>query len=58
MSYYIEGTAVTAKQAWEYFVSYQQWIDMSEARANWNACHISEEARDEYLPIELEMVAA
>ena len=58
MKYFINGRQVTAKQAWEYFVSYQQWFDISEARANWSACLRSEEARDEYLPSELELIPA
>ena len=59
MTYYINGEQVTAKQAYRAFRDAPQnsGNEPSAILADWLACQQSEDARDNYLPSHIEIVA-
>jgi hypothetical protein len=59
MTYYINGQQVTQLEALEAFVSHAESYGAGpdEMSSDWLACQTSENARDNYLPSHIELVA-
>lgn len=57
MDYYIEGKKVSQATAFQRFMDSHEMVDADEIGAMWFQCLQSEEARDNYLPSDLEIVA-
>jgi hypothetical protein len=60
MSFYLRGNKITESAAWMFFYRNQinQGAMLEEINEAWQACKQSEDARDCYLPSELEIIAA
>ena len=58
MTFYLNGQQITEKLAACHFASANQMCDLAEIQSMWAQCKKSEDARDNYLPAELEIIAA
>lgn len=55
--FYINGQPASKTKAFETFRREHEFCDEQETSAMWAECQVSEEARDSYLPSELEIIA-